>query len=182
MNSNSITRSFSLLTLATVVVISGILPAYAESTNFTAHEANFVTNQPEQINTIPNSSATLLTTEPIQPQTAQTPETTGTQEVAQTLEPGRATRSGASYIGVGGNIGITGNTRASPRITPHRDNYVQLPPRVKCAQGCRKVPQTTTMAVIALLANDIDHLPSVSPGQILADFINSGRVFVAHCR
>lgn len=82
MNSNSVTQSFSLLTLATVVFISGILPAHAESTNFTAaNEANFVTNQPEQTNTIPNSSATLLTIEPIQPQTAKTPETTGTQEV-----------------------------------------------------------------------------------------------------
>ncbi|MBC1220979.1 hypothetical protein GNF10_28550 [Nostoc sp. UCD121] len=32
-----------------------------------------------------------------------------------------------------------------------------------------------------MLVGDIDHLPSVSPGQILADLINSGRVPVAHC-
>lgn len=53
MNSNLVTHSSSLLTLATVVVISSILPAHAESANFTAvDEANFVTKQPEQINTI----------------------------------------------------------------------------------------------------------------------------------
>lgn len=32
------------------------------------------------------------------------------QEVAQEVEPGRATRSGSSYIGIGGNIGLTGDS------------------------------------------------------------------------
>ncbi|PSB03758.1 hypothetical protein [Merismopedia glauca] len=35
---------------------------------------------------------------------------TNSQEVAQTITPGRATRSGPSYIGVGGNIGLGGDT------------------------------------------------------------------------
>ncbi|MDZ7950657.1 hypothetical protein [Nostoc sp. DedQUE09] len=41
--------------------------------------------------------------------------------------------------------------------TPHRNNYVRLL-KVKCAQVCREVPQTTLMAAIALLISDIDHL------------------------
>lgn len=35
---------------------------------------------------------------------------TESQEVAQAIAPGRATRSGPSYIGVGGNIGLGGDT------------------------------------------------------------------------
>ncbi|BAB74333.1 hypothetical protein ACN23B_13210 [Anabaena sp. FACHB-709] len=107
MNTNFINRTSTLLTVASVVIISSVLPAYAENENFTADEANVI-NQPEQINANPNTSTTSLTTETIQ---QQTPSAIESQTVAQTFEPGRATRSGASYIGVGGNIGITGNTR-----------------------------------------------------------------------
>jgi len=104
-------RTATLFTLATVTVIAGTLPAHAENQNLTAVEeansgTNLITNQPEQINATPENSASTLTTE-----TTQTPSIIESQELAQTFEPGRATRSGASYIGVGGNIGITGNTR-----------------------------------------------------------------------
>jgi hypothetical protein len=109
MNTNFFTRTSTLFTVASVILISSVLPAYAEKANFTADEANVI-NQPEQINANPNTSATPLTTDTIQPPTAQTPSAIESQTVAQ-IEPGRATRSGSSYIGVGGNIGITGNTR-----------------------------------------------------------------------
>lgn len=106
-------RTATLFTLATVTVIAiaGTLPAHAENQNLTTVEeansgTNLITNQPEQINATPENSASTLTTE-----TTQTPSIIESQELAQTFEPGRATRSGASYIGVGGNIGITGNTR-----------------------------------------------------------------------
>jgi hypothetical protein len=36
--------------------------------------------------------------------------TNSQQKVSQTIAPGRATRSGPSYIGVGGNIGLGGDT------------------------------------------------------------------------
>lgn len=50
-----------------------------------------------------------------QPAASQTPaNSTGTrgkeQQVAQEVEPGRSTRSGSSYVGVGGNIGLTGDS------------------------------------------------------------------------
>lgn len=111
MNINFYQSASTLLTLATVVFISGILPAHAENTNFTAVDqtnpvTNQLTNDPEQINVNPHNPASTLRIE-----TTQNPSTIESQEVAQTFEPGRATRSGSSYIGVGGNLGITGNTR-----------------------------------------------------------------------
>ncbi|AUT01690.1 hypothetical protein CLI64_15585 [Nostoc sp. CENA543] len=116
MNHNFLQTTSTLLALTSVTFIWSSLPARAENTNFTAvNEANsannVIINQPESINTNTDNSPSTFTNETIQPQTVQTPSNIESQEVAQTFAPGRATRSGASYIGVGGNIGITGNTR-----------------------------------------------------------------------
>ncbi|NJM73234.1 MAG: hypothetical protein HC862_25610 [Scytonema sp. RU_4_4] len=119
MNINFFKRTSTLLTLATVAIIGSTLPARAENTNSTSvNEASSVTNltanQPEQVSETPGTaltSASALTTESTQPQARQTPSATQSEKVAQTFEPGRTTRSGSSYIGVGGNIGLTGDTR-----------------------------------------------------------------------
>ncbi|MBD2168786.1 hypothetical protein H6G04_30870 [Calothrix membranacea FACHB-236] len=74
----------ALITAATVAVIGSTLPVSAETT--------FI----------------------IEETPSQTPQTTSvnqSEEVAQIIQPGRATRSGSSYVGIGGNIGLTGDTR-----------------------------------------------------------------------
>lgn len=119
MNTNFFKRTSTLLTLVTVAVIGSTLPARAENTNPTSVDAassvtNLTANQPKQVSETPGTaltSASALTGEPKQPQTAQTFTETTSKKVAQTFQPGRATRSGSSYIGVGGNIGLTGDTQ-----------------------------------------------------------------------
>jgi hypothetical protein len=90
MNITFFQRTSALLTLATVAVIGSTLPAHAENRNSTSNTAV--------------TSASTLTTEQI-------PSASQSEKLAQTIQPGRATRSGSSYIGVGGNIGLTGDTR-----------------------------------------------------------------------
>lgn len=115
----------ALLTLATGVIITGTLPANAEtqksSTSYQTNSNNNGVNnqqgaQTTQANLVANQnrhSASNLATEPIKLQPSSTPAENQNQSapVAQTIEPGRATRSGSSYIGIGGNIGLTGDTR-----------------------------------------------------------------------
>lgn len=52
---------------------------------------------------------TAPTATPAAPTEATLPETTA-PKVAQSIEPGRGTRSGSSYVGVGLNVGLTGDT------------------------------------------------------------------------
>ncbi len=119
MNLTFFKRTSTLLTLASVAVIGSTLPASAENINSTsANQASSVTNltanQLGQVSETPGTaltSASALTTELTQSQTTQIPSATQSEKVAQTIQPGRATRSGSSYIGVGGNIGLTGDTR-----------------------------------------------------------------------
>ncbi|NDJ23475.1 hypothetical protein GS682_17900 [Nostoc sp. B(2019)] len=102
----------TLLTLGMVVI--GSIPARAENKNSTVDTASYVTNLTADQSETPATaltSASDLTTEPTQLQTAQTPSNIQSEKVAQTFEPGRATRSGSSYLGVGGNIGLSGDTR-----------------------------------------------------------------------
>ncbi len=119
MNLTFFKRTSTLLTLASVAVIGSTLPASAENINSTSvNQASSVTNltanqlgqvSENSVNALTSASA--LTTELTQSQTTQIPSATQSEKVAQTVQPGRATRSGSSYIGVGGNIGLTGDTR-----------------------------------------------------------------------
>ncbi|TBR60351.1 hypothetical protein B4U84_05620 [Westiellopsis prolifica IICB1] len=119
MNLTFFKRTSTLLTLASVAVIGSTLPASAENINSTSvNQASSVTNltanqlgqvSENSVNALTSASA--LTTELTQSQTTQIPSATQSEKVAQTIQPGRATRSGSSYIGVGGNIGLTGDTR-----------------------------------------------------------------------
>ncbi|WP_414579398.1 hypothetical protein [Anabaena sp. CCY 9402-a] len=109
MNTTFFQGNFTLLTLATVTIIGNILPASAENTNSTS--ANTLTNQPASVNETPanaHTSASDLMIDSTQPSSISQSEP---EKVAQTFEPGRATRSGSSYIGVAGNIGLSGDTR-----------------------------------------------------------------------
>jgi hypothetical protein len=112
MNTILFKGSSFLLSLATVTVVSSGLKAQAQSTDFTAADLK--------------TESTLDATDPIsssapipESSASQTPETTSettTSVVAQaegTTPPLRATRSGPSYIGVGSNIGVRGDTRLS---------------------------------------------------------------------
>ena len=59
--------------------------------------------------TTATSAATLVPESPFTPQLAPTSEKTTPKKVAQTdINPGGATRGGSSYIGIAGNIGLTG--------------------------------------------------------------------------
>ncbi|MBD6614861.1 hypothetical protein FNW02_03065 [Komarekiella sp. 'clone 1'] len=116
MNTTFFKCTSTLLTLGMVVI--GSMPARAEKQNSTSvNTTNYVTltpNQLEKVGETPDTaltSASGLTTESTQLQTVQTPSNIQSEKVAQTFEPGRATRSGSSYIGVGGNIGLSGDTR-----------------------------------------------------------------------
>lgn len=119
MNTNFFKRTSTLLTLATMAVIGSTLPARAENrdsnfVNAASYVTNLTANQQKQVSEYPDTaltSASALTGEPTQPRIAQTPAETTPQKVAQIIQPGRATRSGSSYIGVGGNIGLTGDTQ-----------------------------------------------------------------------
>lgn len=105
MNTCLLKRASTLLTVAAVAVIGSILPAKAET-----NDANLLQPVSEYPGTTLTSASALIT-EPTQPQVAQTTIPTTEPVVAQTrVVPGRATRSGPSYIGIGGNIGLSGDT------------------------------------------------------------------------
>jgi hypothetical protein len=95
------------------------LPSRAENTTISSDNSDNVVqkheNSSETPGTILTSASALLaapTSQIEKTPTATTPQTEST-EVAQVVSPGRTTRSGPSYIGVGGNIGLTGNTTLS---------------------------------------------------------------------
>jgi hypothetical protein len=109
MNRTFFQGTFTLLTLATVTIIGNTLPASAENANSTS--ANAVTNQPavvSETSATARASASDLIIDSTKPSSTIQSEP---EQVAQTFEPGRATRSGSSYIGVAGNIGLSGDTR-----------------------------------------------------------------------
>jgi len=115
--------------LITAIAVTASMSAQAEVANsntqattslYPQNSANTVTTEQLANNTI-QTSASALKPESFQPRTtesvvAQTdvtpaPGTTpsSTPDNTSGLEPGRATRSGPSYLGIGGNIGLTGD-------------------------------------------------------------------------
>ncbi len=114
MNTTFFKRTSTLVTLATVAVIGSTLPARAENVNTASSVTNQTVSQSNKVSENSGNvvnSASALTTESIQTQVIQTPSVTQSETVAQTIQPGTPTRSGPSYIGVAGNIGLTGDTR-----------------------------------------------------------------------
>ncbi|MEI2579522.1 hypothetical protein [Scytonema sp. PRP1] len=115
-------RHTSTLLALTSVTLVGMMPVRAENTTNTtisSDNSDNVVQKQENSSETPGTtltSASALLTAPTsqieQTSTATTPQTESTQ-VAQVVSPGRTTRSGPSYIGVGGNIGLTGNTTLS---------------------------------------------------------------------
>jgi hypothetical protein len=92
MNIRFCKRMAVLTGFATVPIVLGVTPVYAETFTTPAAEGR----------TMPSNSAAALSA-PISAQT--TTNTAATEELVA-----RATRSGPSYIGVGGNIGFGGDT------------------------------------------------------------------------
>ncbi len=117
MNTILFKRASFLLSLATLTVVSSGLKAQAQTTDFTAAD---VKTQPT-LDTKALTSASALIAEP---SAAQNPEATsettdpvvaqvdGTTPGTGGIAPGRATRSGPSYVGVAGNIGLSGGETA----------------------------------------------------------------------
>jgi hypothetical protein len=124
MNTKLLNSNFTLLTLCAVAIFGGILPARAEINQSPVPDAaNSVTNLSPDITqnisdknasnsgSVSTSASTLInsgTQSQITENTAKN--TTTPTEVAQVIAPGRATRSGPSYIGLAGNIGLSGDT------------------------------------------------------------------------
>lgn len=68
-----------------------------------------------QANTAPANQAAVLQAQTLKPQAPTAPRVAQTEATPAPagIAPGRATRGGSSYIGVGGNIGISGETTLS---------------------------------------------------------------------
>ncbi|MFQ4145744.1 hypothetical protein [Chlorogloeopsis sp. ULAP02] len=95
MNSSLVKRTLSLVGFTACILTFSGFKANAETTSATVLTGTTNAN-------VSNNAAQLQT------QTL-TPEASA-PEVAQAITPGRATRGGSSYIGVGGNIGLSGDT------------------------------------------------------------------------
>lgn len=100
-----------LLSIATLAVVTNGLSTQAQATDFTTVDSTTAHTSDTQALT----SASALRAEPSESAAAQgdtIPSTTPdiTAQATDGLAPGRATRSGPSYIGIGGNIGLTGDT------------------------------------------------------------------------
>ena len=126
MNSNFFKQSSVLLSIATLTVALSGVSAQAQTTNFKVAEkkdnrvstsASLLQSKPSAFvvaqaqPTYPGTTPTTPSTEPAYPGTTPTQETTPT-EPSSGIQPGRATRGGSSYIGIGGNIGVTGDDTA----------------------------------------------------------------------
>lgn len=131
MNTTWLKQIFSVRSLVTLAVIGSGLFAQAKATipadeiitsppqdtevTVTQIQSNEIPgnllNQEENLAPAPLTSASALRGEPVEAQTPETASETTAPVVAQAnITPGRATRSGSSYIGIGGNIGFTGDT------------------------------------------------------------------------
>lgn len=114
-------RNVSLIPLAiAAVIVSGIskrAEAQTQPVLVNAREAvksgRVTITNPNSATALNGSTSPTTTTFKIA-DTIATPATPKKRVVAQTaIDPGRATVSGSSYIGVGGNLGITGNSALS---------------------------------------------------------------------
>ncbi len=131
MNVKFFQQTFVVLSLTTLTVVASRLSAQAQTANQAANtkeakvvnsaaalktkpSANVVAqtqpNYPTIEPSVPTNQPNYPTTEPSAP--TNTPETTPTQPPRGDIAPGRATRGGASYIGIGGNIGLGGGETA----------------------------------------------------------------------
>ena len=117
MNTILFKRTSFLLSLATLTVVSSGLKAQAQTTDFTTVD---VKTQPT-LDTKALTSASALMAEPSAAQNPEATSETTAPVVAQVdgttpgtggIAPGRATRSGPSYVGVAGNIGLSGGETA----------------------------------------------------------------------
>jgi hypothetical protein len=123
MNSNILKGAVSALGIAVLGLAFNGQSAIAQSKDFSfkpigVNTAQITPTNPgtyDNPNTTPQQPGTFETEPtPQQPGTFETepapaPGTTPTQQTTP-IQPGVATRSGPSYIGIGGNIGITGDT------------------------------------------------------------------------
>ena len=121
MNAKFFQQTSVVLSLATLTLVASGLSAQAQeakvfnsaaalkakpSANVVAQtQPNYPTTEPSVPTNQPNYPST-------QPSVPTTPETTPAQPPRRDVDPGRATRGGASYIGIGGNIGLGGGDTA----------------------------------------------------------------------
>lgn len=90
--------------------------APVEATNLSTEATTEASLETAKTAPVPGTSATsaqVLTEQPATPSTTAevpAPTTETAPQVAQSIEPGRGTRSGSSYVGVGLNVGLTGDT------------------------------------------------------------------------
>lgn len=115
MNTRLLKNTLSSLGIITTIIAFGSLKATAETTPTT--DDTVTINSNSQVNGVnndnslesqqqtPDSTLSLPASSPVE----ETP--TPIQAQTPVVSPGRTTRGGSSYIGVGGNIGITGDTR-----------------------------------------------------------------------
>jgi hypothetical protein len=136
MNITLFQRTFSLISLTSLAVITSGLSARAENTNFAATDENATSSlqnteviitqiesqKPSEdvvkaeayLDAKPVILASPLMVESTEAQISEVTSETNAPVVAQVgVTPGRATRSGPSYVGIGGNIGISGRTALS---------------------------------------------------------------------
>jgi hypothetical protein len=107
------------LIASSLAIVTSSLPASAQQNSVTSsHETlsvnDFTANVPKQRNSasalVSSPETSQATSEPKVSQPETSSNATSDTKVAQVISPGRATRSGPSYIGVAGNIGLTGDT------------------------------------------------------------------------
>ena len=136
MNVTLFQRTFSLISLTTLAIMTSGLSARADNPNVAVTDETVtlptqdtkvtLTPIPSQnpseevvkaetyLEAKPVTSASTLIVEPTEVQIPEVTPETNAPVVAQVgVTPGRATRSGPSYVGIGGNIGISGRTALS---------------------------------------------------------------------
>lgn len=110
-----LTQTLSVLGITSAIVASSMLQANAQEIQKLSN-ANPSTKAADLLvqTTYPQAPTPIQQQAPFQTPT-QTPTETQQQTPAQApfVSPGRATRGGSSYIGVGGNLGIAGETTLS---------------------------------------------------------------------
>ena len=107
MNNSLSQRLFCLLSLATITVVGSSFSAQAE----TVSNGSTNTSAKLAVAPVPGTTATsaaALTTEPTMTRELAPAAKTPTRKVAQDIGVGTATRGGSSYIGIAGNIGLSG--------------------------------------------------------------------------
>ncbi|BAZ09073.1 hypothetical protein NIES4071_08790 [Calothrix sp. NIES-4071] len=110
MTNRFITKALSVLGVASTIFAFSGLEANANEVQRANNSAKSGKAADLLTQTYPQAPNEFQQT-PVQPTPTQTPVETPAQ--APFVSPGRATRGGSSYIGVGGNLGIAGETTLS---------------------------------------------------------------------